>query len=139
MPLCIVFQTFHFPELVVWCAEHYSPESKTVVSKKHSQIVLSISKESISKMLGLNGSGFLEQNIITLSEYVLVQKFISTPPHIQLSFAQSIQRAELITSDLEFPIKANTCHTTIQQILSSMLRFLAFIMAKLSMRISLDF
>ena len=65
-------------------------------------------------MLGLNGSGFLEQNIITLSEDVLMQKFISTPPHLQLSFVQSIQRVEYITSDLEFPIKADTCHTTIQ-------------------------
>ena len=69
-------------------------------------------------MLGLNGTGFLEQNIITLSEDVLVQKFISTPPQVQLSFVQSIQRAEYITSNLEFPIKANTCHTIIQQILS---------------------
>ena len=109
---------FHFPELVVYCAEHFSPESKYVVSEQHSQIVLQISKESITKMLGLNGSRFLEQNIITLSEDVLVQKFVSTPPQVQLSFIQSIQRAEYITTDLEFPIKAYTCHTTIQQILS---------------------
>ena len=68
-------------------------------------------------MLGLNGSGFLEQNIVTLSKYVLVQKFISAPPHIRLSIIQSIQKTEYITSDLEFPIKADTCHTTIQQIL----------------------
>ena len=86
LPLCIIPQVFHFPKLVVWCVEHYSPESKTVVSEKHSQIVLSISKESISKMLGSSQSGFLEQNIVTLSEDVLVQKFISTPPHLQLSF-----------------------------------------------------
>ena len=89
-----------------------------MISEQHSQIVLSISKESISKMLGLNGSGFLEQNIVTLFEDVLVQKFISTPPQVQLSFIQSIQRAEYITLDLEFSIKAYTCHTTIQQILS---------------------
>ena len=64
------------------------------------------------------GHGFFEQNIVTLSEDVLVQKFISTPPQVQLSFVQSIQRAKYITSDLEFSIKANMCHTTIQQILS---------------------
>lgn len=70
-------------------------------------------------MLFLRESGFLEQNIVTLSEDVLVQKFISTPPHLQLSFFfQSIQITEYITSDLEFPIKVDTCHTTIQQILS---------------------
>ena len=89
-----------------------------MVSEQHSQIVLSISKESISKMLGLNGLGFLEQNIITLSKDVLVQKFISTPPQVKLFFVQSIQRAEYITLDLEFPIKVDTCHSTIQQILS---------------------
>ena len=60
LPLYIVPQVFHFPELIVWCVEHYSPKSKTIVSEKHSQIVLSISKESISKMLGLSQSGFLE-------------------------------------------------------------------------------
>ena len=70
---------FHFLELVVWCVEHFSPESKSVVSEKHSQIVLSISKESVLKMLGLNGSGVLDQNIVTLSEDMLVHKFISTP------------------------------------------------------------
>lgn len=69
-------------------------------------------------MLGLNGPGFLEKNIVTLSKDVLVQKFISIPPHLQLSFFQSIQRTEYITSYLEFPIKVDTCHTTIQQILS---------------------
>lgn len=118
LPLCVFPQVFHFPELAVWCAQHFSLESKSVVSEKHSQIFLPISKESISKMLGLNGSGFLEQNIITLIEDVLVQKFNSTLPHLQLSFVQSIQRTEYINSDLEFPIKADTCHTTFQQILS---------------------
>ena len=49
---------------------------------------------------------------------MLVQNFISTPPHLQLSFVQSIQRTEYITSDLEFPIKEDTCHMAIQQILS---------------------
>ena len=89
-----------------------------MIFEQHSQIVLSISKESITKMLGLSGSGFLEQNIITLSEDVLVQKLVSTPPQVQLSFVQSIQRAEYIITELDFPIKVDTCHTTIQQILS---------------------
>lgn len=30
--LYVIPQVFHFPELVVWCAEHYSPKSKFVVS-----------------------------------------------------------------------------------------------------------
>jgi hypothetical protein len=42
--------------------------------------------ENISKMLGLVDSGFLEQNVVTLSEDVLVQKFISTPTQVQLAF-----------------------------------------------------
>ena len=100
------------------CVEHFSLESKSIVLEKHSQIVLLISKESVLKMLGLNGSGVLDQNIVTLSEYVLVQKFISTPSHLQLSFVQSFQITEYITAELEFPIKADTCHITIQQILS---------------------
>ena len=63
LPLCVVPQVFHFPELIVWCAEHFSLESKSVVSK-HSQIVLQISKESITKMLGLNGSGFSNKTLL---------------------------------------------------------------------------
>ena len=66
----------------------------------------------------MNESGVLDQNIVTLPEDVLVQKFISTPLHLQLSFVQSFQRVEYITAELEFPIRADTCHTTIQQILS---------------------
>ena len=27
LPLCIVPQVFHFPELVIWCAELFSPDS----------------------------------------------------------------------------------------------------------------
>ena len=69
-------------------------------------------------MLGLNGLGVLDQNIVTLSEDVLVQKFISTPLHLKLSFVQSLQRAEYIIVELEFPLRVDTCHTTIQHILS---------------------
>lgn len=118
LPLYVVLQVFHFPELVVWWTKDFSPESMFVVSKKHSQIVLSISKESVLKMLGLNGSRVLDQNIVTLSKDVLAQKFIFTPSHLQLSFVQSFQRTEYITTKLEFPIREDTFHTTIQQILS---------------------
>lgn len=69
-------------------------------------------------MLGLSGSGFLEQTIITLSEDVLIHKFVWTLLQLQLSFVQSIKRVEYITPNLEFPIKVETCHMTIQQILS---------------------
>jgi hypothetical protein len=58
-PLSVIAQVFHFPKLVVWCAEHFSPKSKSMVSEQHSQIVLQVSKESITKKLGLNGLGFL--------------------------------------------------------------------------------
>lgn len=71
-PLCIVPQVFHFPELVMWCEEHFSPDSNSVVLEQLSQIVLKISRESIAKMLGLHNSGFLEQNVITLLGEVLV-------------------------------------------------------------------
>ena len=69
-------------------------------------------------MMGLYIIGFPEQNIVTLFEEILVQKFTSTTPQVQLSFVQAIQRVEYVTPTLEFPIKANTCATTIQQILS---------------------
>ena len=34
LPLCIVPQVYHFPEFVVWCAKHYSNESRPVVTEK---------------------------------------------------------------------------------------------------------
>ena len=69
-------------------------------------------------MLGLHITGFPEQNVITLSKEILVQKFTSTSSQLQLAFVQSIQRAEYVTPTLEFPIKADTYPTTIRQILS---------------------
>ena len=115
--LYIVPQLYHFPELVVWCAEHYANDSKSIVTKQFSQIFITISRENIIKMLGLHIVGFPEKNVITLSEEILVQKFTSATPQIQLDFVQGIQRLKYITSVLEFPIKVDTCHTTIQQIL----------------------
>ena len=69
-------------------------------------------------MLGLHTTGFLDQNLITLSKEILVQKFTSATPQVQLSFVQAIQRAKYVTPILEFPIKAYTCPTIVQQILS---------------------
>ena len=40
LPLCIVPQVYHFPELVVWCAKHYSNESRSVVTKNHPKFSL---------------------------------------------------------------------------------------------------
>ena len=69
-------------------------------------------------MLGLHTTSFPEKNVITLSEEILVQKFTSSSPQVQLAFVQGIQRPEYITSTLEFPIKLDTCPTTIQHIFS---------------------
>ena len=69
-------------------------------------------------MLGLHITGFPEKNVIALSEEILVQKFTSASSQLQLSFVQSIQRAEYVTQTLEFPIKEDTYPTTIQRILS---------------------
>ena len=77
LPLCIVPQVFHFPELVVWCAEKFDPDSRSIVSEQLSQIAINISRESITKMLVLHITRFLEQNVVTLSEEILVQKFTS--------------------------------------------------------------
>ena len=64
-------------------------------------------------MLGLHTTGFLDQNLITLSKEILVQKFTSATPQVQLSFVQAIQRAKYVTPILEFPIKAYTCPTIV--------------------------
>ena len=49
---------------------------------------------------------------------MLVHKCTSSSSQVQLSFVQSLQRPEYIFSTLEFPTTADTCPTTIQQILS---------------------
>ena len=68
-------------------------------------------------MLGLHMTWFLEKNVITLFEEILVHKFTSASSQLQLSFVQSIQRPEYVTPTLEFPIKEDTYPATIQQIL----------------------
>ena len=80
IPLCIVPQVYHFPKLVDWCTKHYAIDSKSVITKLLSIIFITFSRENIIKMLGLHTTNFPEQNIITLSEEILVQKFTSLPP-----------------------------------------------------------
>lgn len=116
--MCIVPQVYHFPQLVFWCTEHYASDSKSVITEQLSQIFITISIENVIKMLGLHTTNFSEKNIITLLEEILVHKFTSTSPQVQLSFVQGIQRPEYTISTLEFPIKSDTYPTTIQQILS---------------------
>ena len=65
-------------------------------------------------MFGLHITTFPEKNVITLSEDILVQKFTSVSPQLQLSFVQSIQRPKYVTPTLEFPMKVDTYPTTIQ-------------------------
>ena len=60
LPLCIVPQVFHFPELVVWCAKHFALDCNSIVLEQLSQIVINVSRESIAKMLGFHISGFSE-------------------------------------------------------------------------------
>lgn len=69
LPLCIVSQVFHFLGLVMWCAEHFTPDSNSIVYEQLFSI--NISRESITKMLGLHIIR-LEQNVITLSQEILV-------------------------------------------------------------------
>ena len=88
-------------------------------------------------MLGLHIVGFPEQNVITLLEEILVQKFTYASPQVQLDFVQGIQRPKYITSTLEFPIKVDTCPTTIQQILSMYSKALVCTMTELSKMLSL--
>ena len=83
-----------------------------------SQLFITVSRQEIIKMLGLHTTNFPDQNIVTLTEEIPVQKFTSLTPQVQLSFVQGIQRPEYIISTLEFPVKADTFPTPIQQIIS---------------------
>lgn len=118
LPLCIIPQVYYFPELVFWCEEHYSIKSRFVVTVKSSKIFITISPYEVTKMLGLHSTNFPPHHTITLSEDVLVQKFTSLSPQIQLSFVQGIQRHEYISSSLNFPLKDDSFQNSIQFILS---------------------
>ena len=99
LPLCIVPQVYHFPELVVRCAEHYATNSKFVITEKQSQIFIIVSPEEITKMLGLHMTDFPTQSTMTLTKEVLVKKFTSLSPQDQMSFVQGIQRP-----NISFPV-----------------------------------
>ena len=58
-------------------AKHFAPNSNYIVYEQLSQILINISRESITKMLELHIIGFPEYIVITLSEEILVQKFTS--------------------------------------------------------------
>ena len=49
LPLCIVPQVYHFNKLVIWCVEHYTSDSKSIVTEQLSQIFITISRESVIK------------------------------------------------------------------------------------------
>ena len=118
LPLAIVPQVYHYPELVEWCAERYSSENQSILTYESNQIFLTISKEDIIKTLGLQDANLNERNIVALSEQILVHKFSSYSPSKQLDFVQSLQRPDYILSTLNFPIKSYTCHATVINILS---------------------
>lgn len=118
LPLCIVPQVHHFVEIIVWCAEHYLVESRSIITHKFNQFFLTISKEDVVKTLGLHATNFPKRNTVTLNEEVLVQKFSARTPQEQLTFIQSIQRPKYVLPTLNFPIKADTFPSTIQCILS---------------------
>ena len=108
----------HYPELVEWCAEQYSSETWSILTYETIQIFLTITKEDIIKTLGLQDTNLIERNFVTLSEDILVQNFSSYTPSEQLDFVQSLQRPDYALSTLTFPIKSNTFHTKIRNILS---------------------
>ena len=60
----------------------------------------------------------IEINSITLLEEILVHKFSSYTPSKQLDFVQGLQRSDYVLSTLTFPIKSDTCYTTVRNILS---------------------
>ena len=118
LPLCIVPQVYHCPESVVWCVEHYSIESRSIVTVKSSQIFITISLDEVTKMIFLHSTNFLSQNTITLSKNMFVLKFTSLSPKLQLSFVQGIQRPEYISFALNFQLKVDSFQSSIQLILS---------------------
>ena len=50
LPLCIVPQVFHFPELIDWCVAHYSIQTRSIVTQITSQIFITVLVEEIVKM-----------------------------------------------------------------------------------------
>ena len=108
----------HYPELVEWFTERYSSENQSILPYETNQIFLTITKEDIIKTLGLQDTNLIERNFVTLLEKILVQKFSSYTPSKQLDFVQSLQSPDYVLSTLTFPIKLDTCHTTVRNIFS---------------------
>lgn len=79
----------HYLELVEWCAERYSSKTLSILTYETNQIFLTTTKEDIIKTLRL-----------------------------QFAFVQSLQRPDYVIPTLTFPIKYDTCHTIVQNILS---------------------
>ena len=80
LPLAIVPQVHHYPELVEWCVERYSPKNRSILTYETNQIFLTITKKDIIKTLGLQDTNLIERNFVTLSKEILVQKFSSYTP-----------------------------------------------------------
>ena len=72
LPLAIIPQVHHYPELVEWCAERYSSENRSILTYETNQIFLTITKEDIIKTMGLQDTNLIEINSVTLSEEILV-------------------------------------------------------------------
>ena len=72
LPLCVVQQVFNFPEIVDWCASHYSVQNQSVITQVNSHIFITINSEEILKMLGLGMTNFYENNTFPLTKETLV-------------------------------------------------------------------
>ena len=48
LPLCIIPQVFHFPELIDWCVAHYSAQTRSIVTQffRKSSLLLLLKKLS---------------------------------------------------------------------------------------------
>ena len=48
-------QIYDFPEVVVWCTEHYALDRKAIMSKDGKQMLCLINAESIAQICGVDG------------------------------------------------------------------------------------
>ena len=118
LSLCVVAQTFNFPELIDWCASHYSIQNQSIISQVNSKILLTINTEAIQTMLGLDSNNFAENNIVPLVEETLIQIFANLTPQEQLSLVHFLQKPENLFQNINFPLKAEFFQDSIQLILS---------------------
>jgi hypothetical protein len=47
LSLCVVPKTFNFPEIIDWCASHYSVQNQSIITQLHSKIFITINAEDI--------------------------------------------------------------------------------------------